>query len=152
MTPCVEIWSRYLLKKVDPKAISNLHSYTWCEMSFFALSTTPGRTTVICFDAPDHFRSRLFAALKSASQSLNEPDIYQLHAYVIEQVLILYDDSVWAIRDVVRNAENVSGNATEESPLALKTNFRTDLDLIVLSPTSLCFMTLPDTQYMYRKP
>lgn len=123
-------------------------------MTFFALSTSPERTTVICFDTPDHFRLQLLAAINSASYGLilNEPDVYELHAYVIEQLLKLYDQSVWTIRDIVRNVEMVSGNATEESSSVLKINFRIDLDHIVSSPTSLCSMKSPDTQYMYRKP
>lgn len=77
-------------------------------MSFFALSTASGRTAILCFDAPDHFRQRLCYALSSNSQSLDDPDIYQLHVYLVEELLHLYDRSVWAIRDFVRDVEKAS--------------------------------------------
>jgi hypothetical protein len=103
------------VKHVEQNVSLNLHRYEWYEMGFFALSLAPGRTTFICFNTPDRFRLRLLDALNSTSHSLDEPDIYQLHAYVIEQILNLYNESVWAIRHVVRDVEKVSDSAAKES-------------------------------------
>jgi hypothetical protein len=90
------------------------HGYEWYEMDFLALRATSGWTTVLCFDTPDRFRLRLFEALASGPRTLTEPDIFQLYTYLIDQILNLYDESVWSIRDIVRDVEKVSRADSEE--------------------------------------
>lgn len=84
-------------------------------MGFFALQTAAGQVVILCFDTPEHFRQRLFQALNSSTWTLSEPVIYQLHAYLIDQIINLYDESVWALRDIVRDVEKVSGVGAEEA-------------------------------------
>lgn len=113
VTRDAEIWSRYLVKQLEQNTDSNHHRYVWYQMAFFALRNASGRTTVLCFDTPDRFRLRLLEDLSSNSRGANEPDIHQLHTFLVDQILNLYDASVWALRDIVRNVERVSGVAVE---------------------------------------
>lgn len=84
------------------------HGYVWYSIEFFAFQSASGRTSVLCLDTPDRFRLRLLESLKSHGWRFNDPDIYQLHTFLLDQIINLYDESVWALRDVVRNLERVS--------------------------------------------
>lgn len=90
-------------------------------MAFLALRTAPGPTVILCFDTPDRFRLRLFEALNSNFPRFEEPDIYQLHTYLLGQILDLYDESVWALRDTVRDIERVSGVEAEQVSRVIET-------------------------------
>jgi hypothetical protein len=109
VTQSTEVWSRYQVKQMEQAIHPKKHTYVWYEMDFLALRSASGWTTVLCFDTPDRFRQRLFETLASSPQTPTEPDIYQLYIYLINQILNLYDESVWAIRDIVRDVEIVSG-------------------------------------------
>lgn len=109
VTKSTEVWSRYQVKQMEQAIHLKKHTYEWYEMDFLALRSASGWTTVLCFDTPDRFRQRLFETLASSPQTPTEPDIYQLYIYLINQILNLYDESVWAIRDIVRDVEIVSG-------------------------------------------
>ena len=147
VTRYAEVWSRYLVKQLDHNISLNLHRYVWYEMGLFALSTASGRTKILCFDTPERFRRRLFDALSSDPQSLDELDIYQLHVYLVEQILHLYDKSVWAICDVVRDVEKVGGMGPGNSATATEDNPSADLKLFEQKQTSLCFTRSQDTQF-----
>jgi hypothetical protein len=84
-------------------------------MGFFALQNAAGQTSVFCFDTPDRFRLQLLEDLNSCSRVFIEPDMHQLHTFLLDQILYLYDDSVWTFRDTVRNIERVSGVSVEEA-------------------------------------
>lgn len=120
VTSDAELWSRYLVKQLEPNAHLSHHKYVWYEMGFFALQAAPGHTAVLCFNTPDCFPRRLFEALRSRPRRLNEPAIYQLHAYLTDQVLTLYDESVWAFRDIVRDLERVSSIGAEEATRVMR--------------------------------
>lgn len=89
------------------------HVYLWYSLGFFAFQNASGKTSVLCLDTPDRFRLGLLENLKSHSWRFHDPDIYQLHTFLLEQIIILYDESVWALRDLVRNLERVSGIAVQ---------------------------------------
>jgi len=93
----------------------NHEGYVWYQMGFFALQDAAGRTSVVCFDTPDRFRLQLLEDLNSSSRGFKEPDMHQLHTFLLDQILNLYDDSVWTLRDTVRNIERVSSASVEEA-------------------------------------
>jgi hypothetical protein len=102
------------VKQLVQNTAFNPEGYVWYQMGFFALQNAAGRTTVLCFDTPDRFRLQLLEDLNSSSRGFKEPDIHQLHTFLVEQILNLYDESVWALRDIVREVEKVSGVDVEE--------------------------------------
>lgn len=84
--------------------------YVWSEMGFFTRWDAPGRCRVLCVDTPRFLQTELLIALNKqlpAAIAATLRDPLALHRPLIEQVLVLYDISVWRIRDQVRQIEKV---------------------------------------------
>lgn len=119
-------WSRFLVKQTykklwrkrsfiehqptgvpihGPKTIPN--GWEWFEMSFFVHWRPPQSTTILCFDTPEKLQSLLGSALAHSGSNIDYIDPYSLFATVIDQILALYDTSVWSMRNHVCTAEAV---------------------------------------------
>ena len=82
--------------------------YIWHEMSFHTRRNAES-TIVLCFDVPGPIQTRIEHAL-SDKRELDLRDIYALHAVILDEVVSLYETSVWALRDLVRTYEVVDVN------------------------------------------
>lgn len=98
-------WFRYIIKKIDPKQTT----YSWSQMSFHT-KWTPTSSVILCFDVPMTSQMRIHQALVSRQQRLDLRDIYTGHVIVLDEILVLFDESVWALRDEVRRIEKVLSN------------------------------------------
>lgn len=105
-----ETWFRFLVKQLKIDISSSKPAYEWYEMGFLTYCTAPNETIVLCFDVPDIFRTRLHDTLNFTLWRREDYSISSLHAFLTKETIDLYDDSVWAIRDVVRDIEKVSGS------------------------------------------
>ncbi|KAK4443975.1 hypothetical protein QBC34DRAFT_488113 [Podospora aff. communis PSN243] len=80
-----------------PKTIS--HGWEWYEMSLF-VRWTPASTTILCFDLPEPAKASVRNTLLSRAESLTHSDPYAiLAAVLIPEIVALYDNSVWSIRN-----------------------------------------------------
>ena len=84
-------------------------SYSWAEMSFYT-KWTPQFTLNLCFDVPMTTQIRLRQALDSCERPFSIHNPYASHVRMLDQILMLYDESVWALRDGVRQIEKVLQN------------------------------------------
>lgn len=82
------------------------HEYEWYEMGFFTTWIPTGSQLVLCFNIPRILHARLQTIFLSPS-SPKLPDIYSLHAVIIDEIIKLFDKSVWSLRDVIRKIEVV---------------------------------------------
>ena len=105
----LDTWYRIIVKNVAPMQ----SSYSWAEMSFYT-KWTPHSTLNLCFDVPVAVQVRLRRELDSREQPLGVGDLYASHVRILDQILIMFDESVWALRDGVRQIEKVLEN---RSPL-----------------------------------
>lgn len=80
--------------------------YTWHEMTFFC-RWEPSYCMVFCVDTPDGFRVQLEESLDSEHEMLDLTDPFALLIPIVDQIGNLYDQSVWSIRDLIRQAEKV---------------------------------------------
>ena len=97
---CHNTWFRFQIKQ-----LSNVPTeYTWNDFTFFTNWTPTGTHTVLCFDVKLKFQSIIHSALSSEVDKMIF-DIYHLHSTLISVVLVLYDESVWTLRDHVRDIE-----------------------------------------------
>ena len=101
----LDTWYRIIVKNVAPMQ----SSYSWAEMSFYT-KWTPHSTLNLCFDVPMAFQVRLRQALYSHEQPFGVGDFYASHVKILDQILMLFDESVWALRDGVRQIEKVFEN------------------------------------------
>jgi hypothetical protein len=95
-------------KADEPECAQASKPYIWYEMGFFTRWDYPGRCRVLCIDTPEELQSGLETALRSQSSLLELGDPFAMHAPLIDQIILLYDDSVWRVRDPVRKFEKVS--------------------------------------------
>ena len=76
-------------------------------MGFFVHWKPSQTTTVLCFDTPEKLQSLLGSALRRNDSNIDTADPYSLLSTLIDQVIALYDDSVWSMRNHVCAAEAV---------------------------------------------
>ena len=80
-------------------------SYTWDEMSFLTRWTVD-TNTVICLDVPKAFQAGLSSALMQRP-STEFADVYAIHVTILDEFVKIFDMSVWAFRDDLRQIEKV---------------------------------------------
>ena len=98
----LDTWYRILVKNVAPMQ----SSYSWAEMSFYT-KWTAYSTLNFCFDVPMASQIRLRQALDSREQPFGVGDLYASHVRILDQILMMFDESVWALRDGIRQIEKV---------------------------------------------
>ena len=76
-------------------------------MGFFTRWTSDGEHVLLCFDTPLVLRDRLKTLFLPPSVTTKLPDIYSPHLLVIDEIIKLFDRSVWSLRDVVRATKTV---------------------------------------------
>ena len=77
-------------------------------MGFFVHWIPPHSTTLLCFDLLEHMKVSFQSALPS---SISDPDLtdpYSVFGIVIYELLSLYNDSVWSLRNHICSVEAVS--------------------------------------------
>jgi len=92
--------------EVDQK-IQVRKGYLWHEMGFFTRWDYPSSCRVLCIDTPEELQLGLMAALQKQSLTLEFKDPFTMHAPLIDQIILLYDLSVWRVRNPVRAMEKV---------------------------------------------
>lgn len=75
-------------------------------MTFHTKLTSRSATT-LCFDLPVSVQDRIQLVLSRQEQSAL-PEIYSMQVIILDEIIHLFDKSVWAIRDAVRNVEKVN--------------------------------------------
>ncbi|KAF2789053.1 purine and uridine phosphorylase [Melanomma pulvis-pyrius CBS 109.77] len=73
------------------------HGWEWYEMGFFASWDPLGHVTLMCFDVPAKSQSTIFTTLCSQAVDLSLP--YASFTPILEELIRLYDNSVWSIRN-----------------------------------------------------
>ena len=99
-------WFRFFIKQLagnssyasDPK-------YMWHEMGFFTRWLHSGSGSVVCFNVPAPFQKSIIDALEFIPEDAIACDAYAFHTLIADEVVKLYDDSVWRIRNVIRKVE-----------------------------------------------
>ena len=76
-------------------------------MGFFVHWRPSQSTTILCFDTPEKLQNLLGSALRRNSSNIDAVDPYSLLSTLIDQVIVLYDESVWSMRNHVCAAEAV---------------------------------------------
>lgn len=97
---CHNTWFRFQIKQIS--TIPTV--YTWYDFTFFTTWTPTGAHTILCFDVSPVFQSAIHSTLLS---EVNKKifDVYFIHSSLLSLILKLYDESVWALRDHVRDME-----------------------------------------------
>lgn len=97
-----DTWYRFIIKKVDPMS----SSYFWSEMSFYSTWSREFNVN-ICFDVPKASQLRIVQGLSTHEQPFDAMDVYASHGIILGEILVMYDESIWALRDGVRQIEMV---------------------------------------------
>ena len=76
-------------------------------MGFFTRWTSKGGNILLCFDIPLILRRCIQTLFLPPSIIPKLSDIYSPHVLVIDEIIKLFDRSVWSLRDIVRATEMV---------------------------------------------
>jgi hypothetical protein len=106
LTPFTAIWFRCLVKNVHKLNPLTGKDYTWYEMSFFG-RWEPDHSMVLCIDTPEDFRSQLEQSIAKGEDMIDLSNPFALYVPLVDQIVDLYDRSVWGIRDLIRTVEKV---------------------------------------------
>ena len=80
--------------------------YKWYEMGFFTHWDSLGHCRVLCIDTPTTLQFGLQTALNKLFPDPKDP--FSMHVPLIDQVIKLYDRSIWLVRHPVRDIERVA--------------------------------------------
>jgi hypothetical protein len=99
------------LSKINDTAVHSKqtvpYGWEWYEMTFIMSWGAAAGTTIIALDAPIQMRTALHTSLQGLKEPLEMIDPYALLTIVIEQMISLYTDSIWSIRNHVCRCESV---------------------------------------------
>ncbi|KAI9856198.1 MAG: hypothetical protein M1813_009215 [Trichoglossum hirsutum] len=109
-------WFHFLVKRPTRSGSAGGISYEWNSMGFITKWSPPNRNVVICFDAPRALQTRLEEVLSSDREKREVHDPYALHSVIVDEVLAIYDSSVWSLRDLVRSVEQNRASMVPTQP------------------------------------
>jgi hypothetical protein len=75
-------------------------------MGFFISWKPLGALTLVCFDLPAQSQSNIQTAMRSRTVDRTSP--HSMFPMIADELLRLYDDSVWSIRNHISQWESVS--------------------------------------------
>lgn len=109
-------WFRCLVKLLlegsEITRIGKGKDYIWYEMGFFTHWDHSGHCRVLCIDTPENLPSDLQTALKGSPFKRSDP--FAMHIPLLDQIVRLYDHSVWRVRHPVRDIEKSRGKTTPD--------------------------------------
>ncbi|KPM43780.1 hypothetical protein AK830_g2809 [Neonectria ditissima] len=80
-----------------PRSIQ--YGWEWVEIGFFVRWTPPSGTVVLCLDVPNYLQSSIHSALEMELNRADPSDAHSIFATILAELVCIYDDSVWSIRD-----------------------------------------------------
>jgi hypothetical protein len=95
----------------------NNNSYLWHKMNIFSrwIPSTE-TTTLIVFDPPAPIKEKLPSPMFKVPAQGNLGDPFWVYEGILDEVLLLHDQSVWMIRDQVRTFEKNRALVTQPNP------------------------------------
>lgn len=114
-------WYRFQVKFVRmvpepngnwPELARDNEIYSWYEMGVFVHWSSTGSCRIICVDTPEYLQTQLLVSLRRKS-ALDFKNPFAMQQFLVDQILVLYDISVWRVRDPVRQIEKVRSVSDE---------------------------------------
>ncbi|KAF2232596.1 hypothetical protein EV356DRAFT_246320 [Viridothelium virens] len=99
--------TRFLIKRLLNHYGQDGKNYVWEALSFFTKWVSPHRNVVVFFDIPMSVRPRFPTKVLQDNDSRYLHNPYWIHVLAVQEIINLQDDSVWSIRDAVRETERV---------------------------------------------
>jgi hypothetical protein len=94
----------FLQKHASSSNASEVREYIWHAMEFLSFSSN-SRSTMLCFDVAHDVIEALQRTLSRSTEHLRGP--YGLHVPLLEELITLYDRSIWAVATKIRDLERV---------------------------------------------
>jgi hypothetical protein len=102
---------RCLVKMILKEPAENGKDYKWYEITILShWDVLAGTHQILCIDTPKEFPEALQKALLQSASQMTEnylSDPFSMHAQLLDQIVQLNDESVWAIRHPIREIEKV---------------------------------------------
>jgi Mg2+ and Co2+ transporter CorA len=113
LTRSIDTWARFLIKHLKEDKIN----YEWYKLNVFTRWLFSSKQIVlIIFDPPPPIIERLPSPLLDEPDDKHLEDPFWIYTPLIEEVVRLQDQAVWAIRNQVRAVEREKMSATKPKP------------------------------------
>ena len=86
---------------------STRNGWTWYEMGFVVHWKAPNSVSILCFDLPEQLQTSLRSALSQRTEDIDLTNPYTILSVILDELIPLYDDSVWSLRNHVCKVESV---------------------------------------------
>lgn len=104
-------WFQFYIKQLQKGVVNPPHTkyeYHWYEMSFYIYSLPDNACVAFCFQLPRVLQDRLCEEVTAAVRHGQPEDMMALlQSLIIAEVSKLYDESIWTLRDHIREIEKV---------------------------------------------
>jgi hypothetical protein len=105
----VETWFRMIVKSIQATTKNvDFTQYAWYEMSFIS-TCGKDRNMLLCLDTPRSLARNMLDVLSEEGNKDAATGPYALHQLLLEQLMAVYDESVWDIAKIMRNNEKSKG-------------------------------------------
>ena len=111
----LDTWFRFLVKQLNYERNVNSPAHEWHEMAFFTNWSKPDLKAVFFFDAPQDLQCHVQRLLSSSPARLDSLDHYSMHVLIVEEIVNLFENSVWDLRDLIRRVEMVKFKSIPET-------------------------------------
>ncbi|KAM3509857.1 hypothetical protein MY11210_006144 [Beauveria gryllotalpidicola] len=93
-------WARFLVKFVQPK-----NKYTWTKLNILTHAPAANNQIMLVFDAVPTTRTMLLDSLMDSQRNDETIDPFWIYYRILNDVVALHDESIWSLRNQVRNIE-----------------------------------------------
>jgi hypothetical protein len=103
---------RFLIKEVKFRGHSNAEDvrkaefdYEWHKLGFFTDWLASGKLVALCFGLPDELKDSIMRSLRKSDTEMALKNPFALHAFLVEEIVALFDSALWHCRHLVRHVE-----------------------------------------------
>ncbi|KAM3553724.1 hypothetical protein ARSEF4850_006781 [Beauveria asiatica] len=93
-------WARFLVKFVESE-----NKYSWTKLNIMTHARTTNNQIMLVFDASHKTQTMLLNSLMNSKRNDETRDPFWIYYRILSDVITIHDDSIWVLRDQVREIE-----------------------------------------------
>jgi hypothetical protein len=83
------------------------YGWLWHELGLYLRNDQQAGLAVLCLNFPEQLQASVCTALKDGLRELEASDLWTVVSVILREILVLYTDSVWSLRNHVCKCETV---------------------------------------------
>jgi hypothetical protein len=83
------------------------YGWRWHELGLYMRSDSDSGLDILCLGFPEQLQTSICSALEDGVQGLEASDPWAIISVILREILVLYTDSVWSLRNHICKCETV---------------------------------------------